>query len=72
MLSPVVDTTKVPQEVLKDIYGGRLWDMVFYKCSLEFDEDVKLAYHEKSTISRNGKYYDRRKSISISKLPMYW
>ena len=24
MLSPVVDTTKVPQEVLKDIYGGRL------------------------------------------------
>ena len=23
MLSPVVNTTKIPQEVLKDIYGGR-------------------------------------------------
>ena len=24
MLSPVVDTTKIPQEVLKDIYGGKI------------------------------------------------
>ena len=29
MLSPVVDTTKIPQEVLKDIYGGKIYKIWF-------------------------------------------
>lgn len=39
--------------------------MVFYKYSLEFDEDIKLAYNEKLTVSKNNTSDNQRKAISI-------